>query len=60
MKDFYSIGVCFYNGRKLLAVYPLNIILFPLALLFHLDAPIYTITEYDDEQPSPFEQAPTH
>jgi hypothetical protein len=47
MNDFLSIGICLYTGSRLMVLYPLNLILFPLAKLFNLDAPIVQVTLFD-------------
>jgi hypothetical protein len=47
MNDFLSIGICLYTGSRLMVLYPLNLILFPLAKLFDLDAPIVQVTVFD-------------
>jgi hypothetical protein len=47
MNDFLSIGICLYTGSRLMVIYPLNLILFPLAKLFNLDAPIVQVTLFD-------------
>jgi hypothetical protein len=47
MNEFISFGLSLYTGHKLFTFYPLNVILFPLARLFDLDAPIVQVTEYE-------------
>ena len=47
MNDFLSIRIYLYTGSRLMVVYPLNLILFPLARLFNLDAPIVQVTLFD-------------
>lgn len=50
---FLSIGFAFYTGPRLYAVYPLNILLYPLLKLLKLDdAPLVTRVEFDEETPA--------
>jgi len=44
----FSIGLIFNTGHKRYILYPLNIILLPLLMLFRLDAPLYDIQETDE------------
>jgi len=45
---FLSFGFCYYNGSKMYAIYPLNLLILPFLKLFGLDAPIVTIMSYDE------------
>lgn len=45
---FLSLGLSYFNGSKMWTFYPINLIVLPLLKLFGLDAPIISITSYED------------
>lgn len=38
---FYSIGLTLYTGTRSFTIFPLNLVLYPILKLFHMDIPIF-------------------